>query len=817
MILIFLQLRTPPVLPALHQRPHQKKPTGNGHETQFADDLDKLRNFGKRNKETLGELLFHFFRFYAHEFDYDKYVLSVRLGKMISKGEKRWQTATNNMLCIEEPFNTVRNLGNTADDTSFRGLHTELRRAFELIGEGKLDECCEQYVFPPEEEKIWQKPPPAPRPVLLRSSSQQHSGRGGRGNFRGRHFHRGNNNRRASSSVAYENNPMYIQANLPQMLSPGDLQWYQQQQHQAQFPYHPDMISSTISALQIQEHSLRFRLYTQSQALAQQAALAHAQRMQGGGSAPQQQQQQPQQQTDRSRTNSFDSPPFTAPIRPELFMYAMPVGHPGSFYPVQPGFATLPSSPATTSGASEFRRSLHRTSAGADSSAAGGGTLRSQSQPAVRTPMPGAAQHPNYIDPGQLGALPSFAPRHVNGIPIPSFIPDENADAEFDDGPAKAAANTPPEDEGTRYRGYYVGGSSSPVKPAANAANGIPSFGDLGQSVPGRRRLSTDQLPQSILDRRMRRASRSPSPGHARAFSVGTNTAPLPSAPFAPSGSKLVKEGRPLVVNGSAFKPAYPVPSGRQPSTSESVTSEDSTYDNPLRIHHGLGIQGQTSAGRQSVSSAEPSPPFPEKPLVVNGTTQSPATPQQPLEAPSFNQRVAALGGFSPVPYAAIAGASPNGTPRQRLLSRQQQNGIAPLDLAIADPALVPESQHLSPVFEARTPSPSILRKPDGLFNGAPVSNGPRKEAPLRSPQASPVDAFPARAEDATASVQPRMNGTATKENGHVRGAKSESEGPSAWHKPKVRKKGTADLKAAANGFLHGEQAPRNEADRKGG
>src|SRR5512142_3079054 len=80
MILIFLQLRTPPVLPALHQEPHHKKASANGHQTQFADDLDKLRNFGRKNKETLGELLFQFFRFYSHEFDYDNHVLSIRLG-----------------------------------------------------------------------------------------------------------------------------------------------------------------------------------------------------------------------------------------------------------------------------------------------------------------------------------------------------------------------------------------------------------------------------------------------------------------------------------------------------------------------------------------------------------------------------------------------------------------------------------------------------------------------------------------------------------------------------------------------------------------
>jgi hypothetical protein len=82
----------------------------------------------------------------------------------------------NNRLCVEEPFNLTRNLGNTADDTSFRGLHLELRRAFSLIAEAKLKDCCEQFVFPAEEERIWEKPPPQPRPVLSRSASQ--SGRG---------------------------------------------------------------------------------------------------------------------------------------------------------------------------------------------------------------------------------------------------------------------------------------------------------------------------------------------------------------------------------------------------------------------------------------------------------------------------------------------------------------------------------------------------------------------------------------------------------------------------------------------------------------
>ena len=76
-----------------------KLPPKNGVESQFADDLDALSGFGKKNKETLGELLFQFFRFYGHDFDYDKWVVSVRNGKHISKVEKGWHVTKQPAVC----------------------------------------------------------------------------------------------------------------------------------------------------------------------------------------------------------------------------------------------------------------------------------------------------------------------------------------------------------------------------------------------------------------------------------------------------------------------------------------------------------------------------------------------------------------------------------------------------------------------------------------------------------------------------------------------------------------------------------------------
>ncbi|CAK7203636.1 hypothetical protein SEUCBS139899_006374 [Sporothrix eucalyptigena] len=1068
MVICFLQLRKIPILPSIHQRKGDRLPRTDGKTSDFADDMTKLRGFGEPNKETLGELLFGFFRFYAHEFDYDKHVLSVRLGRLATKVEKKWVTSLNNMLCVEEPFNIVRNLGNTADDTSFRGLHMEIRRAFDLISEAKLDDCCEEYVFPKEEERpIFQKPPQAPRPILLRSSSQQHSnsrgGGGGRGgSFRGnRQYRSGNNSRRASSSITYDGQPLYGQGSpMMPMLTAQEMQWWaqqqqvqmqqqlqqaaavtaalaqhssqqqqqqqqqsqqsqqqggqqsqqssqqggsqtpqsqsQQQQAQQHYVLHPDMLSSTLNALQIhqaEQSLLRYQLLTNPQAYMQQHhALTHAQRIQ------QQQHTAASSATDRSRTNSFDNPPLTAPIRPELYMYAIPP-IPSPYYAMPPGYGTLPSSPSTSTAPSEFRRSLHRAGPTSDASSPTG-TLRSQSQPASRPSMTGSQSHGNLLSAVQFNGSgptsgPSYARSTAQGIPIPSFIRDDNADSEAETTPttatSAAASKTmsdshSSEEDGPQYIGYYVneaasaGGngaqSASSDAPAtggrkkssspSTSINGIPSFGDLGPSDSlNQRRLSTDQLPHFLIDRRMRRASRSPSPlggahngGHGRAQSVGgNNTAPLASGPFTPvAGNRQGKEANrsPLVVNGSVSgKPSASLalspngmtngmvngglpnfhyttspnlpngihlgpmatPSSRHVSTSESVISDEST-SYASSTHGGLGI---SMSGSHDARHHVVTPPAVEMNGPPLGAPQQ-HTPQQILQSPviangsappssvsspsaqSFNQRVAAMsGGFSPLPYAAIAGGHGHGmtngmmngnsmsmppltSPRQRNLSRQQQKGIAPLDLAMPDHSLASSAdmqQHLSPVYENRTPSPTNLRKLDNAFgntartpssatskptshadkfssvaaaaaaatasspstsspiayNGSHASNNggngggkvPRKEAAKKAAGASkPLSMTPP-----TDRVNGKASGGAV--NGHVRGAKSENVDMAlgglsshAASPPSVAnnnsgwqkpksRKKAADLKAVANGHAHGEQLPKNESERKGG
>ncbi|CAG8597266.1 16345_t:CDS:2, partial [Funneliformis mosseae] len=149
-VLNFLQMRNPPILPVLHNLPHDdvEPIIVNGEDASFYENVLTLEGFGSKNKESVGGLLFGFFRRMAYEFDYEKHVISLRHGKYLTKAEKGWDTCKGwKMLCVEEPFNTTRNLGNSADDISVEGLKGEFRRAYKILYDSaNLNALCEQYI-----------------------------------------------------------------------------------------------------------------------------------------------------------------------------------------------------------------------------------------------------------------------------------------------------------------------------------------------------------------------------------------------------------------------------------------------------------------------------------------------------------------------------------------------------------------------------------------------------------------------------------------------------------------------------------------------
>lgn len=115
----FLQLRNPPILPSLHRLYTESNSRNeciiNGVDCSFFDTpRDLFKYFSIENTESLGSLLFGFFRYYALEFDYEHDVVSVRSGGLLSKVDKHWNhnfEHVRNYLAVEEPFNVTRNLG----------------------------------------------------------------------------------------------------------------------------------------------------------------------------------------------------------------------------------------------------------------------------------------------------------------------------------------------------------------------------------------------------------------------------------------------------------------------------------------------------------------------------------------------------------------------------------------------------------------------------------------------------------------------------------------------------------------------------------
>ncbi|KAJ1837964.1 hypothetical protein LPJ73_007228, partial [Coemansia sp. RSA 2703] len=151
----FLQMRNPPILPVIHPQDHSVDLDNNGYgvgpvDLQFNDDIEQLRGFGDSNSESLGFLLYAFFRTYAYEFDYRHQVVSLRRGCYLTKAQKGWDIGRpSRILCIEEPFSTWLNLGHSANTTSVEGIRQECQRAFRILRDGgSYDDVCEVYQRP---------------------------------------------------------------------------------------------------------------------------------------------------------------------------------------------------------------------------------------------------------------------------------------------------------------------------------------------------------------------------------------------------------------------------------------------------------------------------------------------------------------------------------------------------------------------------------------------------------------------------------------------------------------------------------------------
>ncbi|KAI5796305.1 hypothetical protein DFH27DRAFT_526406 [Peziza echinospora] len=515
LILNYLQTRNPPILPSLHQRPHPIRPPVQGVDCSFDDDLDGLKGFGDANKESLGSLLFGFFRFYGYEVDYEKSVMSVRLGKVISKDEKGWCFGHNNYICVEEPFNTFRNLSNTCDAYSAKGLHMEFRRGYKILAEAlDLDALCEHYEFPPEEPSSFVPPPTQPKPTLTRGNPPPPQPYRGRGNHSGggRGSRYSNSTPKQSQYRRPNNQSNYTQFQQPQYFSMPEL--YMLQSAQQMYP-----ADSMSLMAQMQAQTVLVANYMHAQAQAHAQLQAQMQNQQNGT-------HNTGQATDNahgySRLENF------ARLL-EYPLYYSPLTHPSDT-------AATPVSPPSTPSASDARNHMGR------------GRLNGSYTPRSRSQTP---REPSVARYGSSNLAPSG--RH------------EEDELDYGDHSSNGSSGfnnfrppppeTPPEEETTEiYVGYFIGDSlQEGLGPAPPSLVEEEPFVEQKYIVDRQKRLSQEKLPTPLL-----RKSRPPSPHAPESEQFG------PETPVSAIRMKKAREhhyddrGGPLIVNGStAQSPVY--------------------------------------------------------------------------------------------------------------------------------------------------------------------------------------------------------------------------------------------------------------------
>lgn len=569
LVLCFLQTRNPPVLPCLQQSPNLQPHLLNGVDVAFDRDLAKYEGYGKANTSSLGSLLFQFFHYYGHELDFERNVLSVRLGKVIPKSQKAWQLLQDNRLCVEEPFNVSRNLGNTADDTSVRGIHLELRRACDLLAVGNLGECCQQYVPPqpepaprraetfvqPTTKAIIPQPPPQPQPHPPRSGRNNHKG--------GRRLDRQNNSGRRASNPPTR--PLTHLRDLPFQMTPQELQL--QAQHQQHLLH--DQLFQQYQYLQMQEQELRLQLYRHRGMVA--AGGHNSNSLYSGNDST----DDIQESSISSRTNMGSRVPLTAPLFQTRFTGNSSVISNGG----SSGIVTNPGSPLLATAIPDSRRYARRASV----NNAAASSLRAQSQPARGVPTP--------------AILPYLTQRF--DVPVrqvdPSAIRRTSTTSAANDSlagylPSRISSQGTRYDAGRRpveYVGYYVGHSPSlSAYPGSATVSPVPSSVGLAIHHGG--------LSPRMSTRSSRIPSVSTSPAsHYASLTNGTAvmtpvTENVPTAAIEPNAfTPPSSQTGPLIVDGSVNSPprrqivTRPVRSSSDELDISVTTSEDVALDTP--------------------------------------------------------------------------------------------------------------------------------------------------------------------------------------------------------------------------------------------
>nr|ALS04397.1 poly(A) RNA polymerase gld-2-like protein A [Acartia pacifica] len=144
MVINYLQCGVKPkVLPSLQDL---HTPTFNHESDIFRLDYTFATSFPSENTQSTGSLLAGFFRHYARNFDPDRDVASVRLGKLLSirecedyarrakKSPGQWRAR----LCLEEPFDRTNAARAVCSDEQFRRICYHFKKTSDFLERNKF-------------------------------------------------------------------------------------------------------------------------------------------------------------------------------------------------------------------------------------------------------------------------------------------------------------------------------------------------------------------------------------------------------------------------------------------------------------------------------------------------------------------------------------------------------------------------------------------------------------------------------------------------------------------------------------------------------
>lgn len=775
----FLQTRDPPILPTLQQQPELQPKFLAGVNVAFDHNVESYKDFGSRNKSSLGELLFHFFRYYGHEFDFEQSVVSLRLGRILPKTEKAWHLLQDNRLCVEEPFNLSRNLANTADDTSMRGIHQELRRAYDLIGAGNLETACEQFIHPPDEIKPSEHfIPPASRPVIPQPPTQPSRGgrNGGRGGRHSNQMNRNSNGRRASNPSGRSSS--YLR-NLPFQMTTQELQL--QAQHQQHLLH--DQLFQQYQYLQLQEQELRMQLHQQN--LRQRGLLAAAYG-QPAGYFHYPSQEDGVDFNSSVHMNGIARAPLSAPLYQHRFSSMSPY-----LQATQPsqGIATNPPSPRLNSVIPDTRRYSRRTSVTQSTS---GPALRAHSQPARAVPLSSFGHMMSRPEVTSLqeasmgrrssassGSQDHFPGYAENGLGLTGALHD--------------TTRRPAE-----YLGYYVGQSPSlSAYTQSTAISPIPAHVGLAIQHGGLspRLASSTRSASSMHTPPLQTVPPIPIENHIEPEAVSENVEGGHLEP-------LKARSGPLIVDGSINSP-------RRRRTNHSFNEPDDQMNFSASTSEDLAFDTPSSSDEQSQDALD----------FTNHTERSP--PGSPGTA-----RKLVLPSGTPPEF--VNGYAPP-RPFVNCAKEGSEVRVARVGDSIGMPALTalkksgntawPLDRQLSSVEEVRTPSPRVETF-NSDTNSPKVVNAPASQNQTSSSAVSLAVNGGEIPGDLDKPLAPRTNGIVGPLSPASNGAVHVN-GTSGWQTQKKKRKNKKTVKsendAHALNVAGGESLPADESLRKGG